>query len=74
MDDGNNHKSGYILDTCSFTLDDLHLLVSAFKNKWNLDCSIHSRNRLYIKANSKNDFINLVKPHFHLTMLYKLNP
>lgn len=73
MDDGDNHRSGYILNTCSFTLNDLNLLKLALKNNWNLDCSIHSRNRLYIKAHSKKDFIDLVKPYFHPTMLYKLN-
>jgi hypothetical protein len=42
------------------------------KDNWDLNTSIHSRNRLYINASSKNKFIELVKPHFHSTMLYKL--
>ncbi len=50
MDDGDNHKSGYILNTYSITLNGLHILKSALKNKLNLYCFIFSRNRFYIKA------------------------
>lgn len=72
MDDGNNHKSGFILNTSGFTLNDVKLLQAALKDNWDLDTSIHSRNRLYINSSSKNKFIELVKPHFHSSMLYKI--
>jgi hypothetical protein len=72
MDDGGGHASGFILNTTSFNLNELDLLVKALKNKFDLDTSIHSRNRIYIKSNSKDRFIQLVKPHFHNSMLYKL--
>jgi hypothetical protein len=73
MDDGNNHQSGYILNTSGFTLDDVKLLQRALNNNWNIETSIHSRNRLYINSSSKDKFIKLVKPHFHSSMLYKLD-
>jgi len=73
MDDGERHKSGFILNTCGFSLNDIQLLQAALKDNWDIDSSIHSRNRLYINSSSKSKFIELVKPHFYSTMLYKLN-
>jgi len=55
-------------------------LVAALKSKFDLDCSIHTRNDrinkpylIYVKANSVNKFVALVKPHMQPSMLYKLN-
>jgi hypothetical protein len=73
MDDGDNHRSGYILNTSGFLLGDLKLLQVALYENWGLFTSIHSRNRLYIKAESRNKFIEIIKPHFHSSMLYKIN-
>lgn len=73
MDDGDNHKSGYILNTSGFTLEDVKLLQVVLYDNWGLQTSIHSRNRLYINSNSKNKFLNLIKPYFHHSMLYKIN-
>ena len=70
--DGDNHKSGYVLNTSGFVLEDVKLLQGVLKDNWDLETSIHSRNRLYIKSSSREKFIELVKPHFHSTMLYKL--
>jgi len=61
MDDGERHKSGFILNTCGFSLNDIQLLQAALKDNWDIDSS------------SKSKFIELVKPHFYSTMLYKLN-
>lgn len=73
MDDGENHASGYTLNTSGFSLDDVKLLQAALYDNWALNTSIHSRNRLYINSSSKSKFIGLVKPHFHSSMLYKIN-
>jgi len=73
MDDGDNHTSGFILNTSGFTLNDVKLLQAALNNNWSLDTSIHSRNRLYINSASKSKFLELVRPHFHSSMLYKIN-
>lgn len=72
MDDGDNHKSGYILNTSGFTLEDVKLLQVVLYDNWGLQISIHSRNRLYINSNSKNKFLNLIKPYLHHSMLYKI--
>lgn len=73
MDDGDNHRSGYILNTSGFTLEDVKVLQLALYENWKLDTSIHSRNRLYINASSRKRFIELIKPHLHNSMLYKIN-
>lgn len=73
MDDGNNHVSGFILNTSGFTLTDIKLLQAALLDNWGLETSVHSRNRIYINSNSKKHFIELIRPHFHSSMLYKLS-
>lgn len=72
MDDGENHKSGYILNTSGFSLNDIKVLQAVLYENWSLETSIHSRNRLYINSNSKKKFIELIKPHIHHSMLYKI--
>lgn len=73
MDDGDNHRSGYIINTSGFTLDDVKVLQTVLHDNWGLEISIHSRNRIYINSKSKSKFIGLIRPHFHNSMLYKLN-
>lgn len=72
MDDGDNHKSGYILNTSGFTLEDVKVLQAVLYDNWELETSIHSRNRLYIRSSSINKFLSLIRPHFHNSMLYKI--
>lgn len=72
MDDGDNHKSGYILNTSGFTLEDVKVLQAVLYDNWELETSIHSRNRLYIRSSSRNKFLSLIRPHFHNSMLYKI--
>lgn len=73
MDDGDNHRSGYIFNTSGFTLEDVKVLQAALNDNWGLETSIHSRNRLYVNSSSKNKLLNLIRPHFHHSMLYKIN-
>lgn len=73
MDDGDNHRSGYIFNTSGFTLEDVKVLQAALNDNWGLETSIHSRNRLYVNSSSKNKFLSLIRPHFHHSMLYKIN-
>lgn len=73
MDDGDNHRSGYVFNTSGFTLEDVKVLQAVFYDNWGLETSIHSRNRLYVNSNSKNKLLSLIRPHFHHSMLYKIN-
>lgn len=71
-DDGENPRSGYILNTCGFSLNDIKVLQAALYDNWQFETSIHNRNRLYINSKSKNRFLDLIRPHFHDSMLYKI--
>lgn len=70
MDDGSPDRSGFVLHTNSFTLEQVKLLISSLKNKFDLNCSIHTRNGklirphlIYIKADSWGIFKSLIEPY-----------
>lgn len=73
MDDGNKTGKGIHLNSNAFSDKDLSLLLLVLKNKFGLDCSMHSRNRIYIKVKSAKIFCDLVEPHIEESMKYKLN-
>ena len=73
MDDGCKLKSGYSIATNCFSNEDLKLFIDFLKSKFNLDCSLHKNNILYIGAKSKDNFTNLIKPYIIDSMLYKLH-
>jgi len=79
MDDGTPDRSGFVFHTDSFTLAEVELLVKALKNKFDLNCSIQTRNDrvnrpyfIYIKADSWIKFKNLIKPYVIPHFKYKL--
>lgn len=79
MDDGQADRSGFIFYTNSFTLAEVQLLVKVLKNKFDLNCSIHTRKDkvikpyfIYIKADSWVKFKNLIEPHIIPHFKYKL--
>lgn len=78
-DDGGADRSGFVFFTNNFTKEDVELLVKVLKEKFRLDCSIHTqRNKvrkpymIYIKANSRERFVNLIKPYVIPHFSYKL--
>lgn len=79
MDDGTPDRSGFYLYTNSFTQEEVQLLASALKNKFDLNCLIHTRNDkvnkphiLYIKADSWEKFKSLIEPYVIPHFSYKL--
>jgi len=75
MSDGCKAKGGFYLSTNSFHYEEVQLLCNALKERFNLDCSVHSQRgqpRLYISANSMPLFRSIVFPYFHSSMMYKL--
>lgn len=59
MDDGTLDRSGFVFHTNSFTLAEVELLAMALKNKFDLNCSIHTRKDrvneaylIYVKGDS----------------------
>lgn len=72
MDDGNYEKYGAKIALCNFCENSLKIFQKFLLDKWNIYTSIHKDKTLYIKAASKNTFINLIKPYIIPSMLYKL--
>jgi LAGLIDADG DNA endonuclease family len=77
MDDGSKMSGdkGVILCTESFTLEENYFLIKILTDKLYLDCNIQessSRIRIYIKKNSIDKLINLVKPNMLPHFYYKL--
>jgi hypothetical protein len=81
MDDGSADRSGFIFYTNNFKLSEVENLVKVLKQKLNLNCTIQSRiskilNKpqylIYIRSNSVNTFLDLVKPFIIPSMEYKL--
>jgi hypothetical protein len=75
MDDGYKSLNGFYLCTESFTLEENKFLVELLRNKFDLQCSVHTHTngyRLYISPVSKDKFILLVKPYLLPIFYYKL--
>ena len=77
MGDGAILNKGLVLCTDSYTLQEVVKLVNVLKIKYDLNCTIqgikNKRPRIYILPGSLPKLINLVKPCFLSSMLYKLH-
>lgn len=76
-DDGCWVKPGVRIAANCFTYSEVELLVKILKNKFNLDCTIQllkpSQNySIYIKGSSIPNLRQIVLPHMHPSMKYKL--
>lgn len=55
------------------------MLIKVLKDKFYLDCTLNlhrkgsDQTRIYIRAKSIPNFIALVTPYFHESMMYKLD-
>lgn len=73
MDDGCKDSSSYKIATNCFSLEELEIIAQFFKEKFGINTSIQtSSHNIYIKADSRDKFTNLVKPYIHKDCLYKL--
>lgn len=80
MDDGakssdRSKGKGFYFHTEGFTPEEVYLLISMLHYKLNIECSAQKHGgklMIYIKTKSMNTFYNLVSPHFHDSMRYKL--
>lgn len=73
MDDGSLSSSGYYIATNSFSVKSVENLQYIFKERYNINTSIHSGNILYIKSESKDLFTKLIQNYVIPTMRYKLH-
>ena len=81
MCDGANMGSGFIFCTDNYTFKEIVDLMNVLRIRYGLQCSINTvysveydntYYRIYIWAESKSDFISIVRPYFISSMLYKL--
>ena len=72
MGDGGKCGKGFHLNTVAFSTLEIELLIKVLKTNFNLNCSMHSRNRIYIPSKDINNFKGLVSPYFCSKFKYKL--
>jgi hypothetical protein len=75
MDDGAYAPSGFYLHTKGFTFNEIYMLAGMLHYKFGLFVNVQSHKNtpvVYITAQSLVRFTNIVKPHFHPQLLYKL--
>lgn len=73
MDDGYKRDQGYSICTNSFNSDDLNIIKSFFKDKFNIEITIHKSNIIYIGAKYYEVFTDIIAPYIHPDCLYKLH-
>lgn len=72
MDDGNISKENVVtIATCNFKLDELEIFRNFLFEKWKIQTSILHNKSIYIKANSRKTFFNIVDPYIIDSMSYK---
>ena len=78
QDDGTFSKINGTVTLCveSFSQSDIESLMAVLKNKFGLECRIEKRSKIHfrivIKKSSLVQLREIVSPHFHNSMLYKL--
>jgi hypothetical protein len=75
MDEGTFKSPGVRITINNFTKEEGERLIEILQIKYSIESSLHknkNRYQLYIKKESMKILIDLVKPYFHPTMLYKL--
>jgi hypothetical protein len=73
MGDGGWTNNGVHFATHSYTESEVQLLKSVLTNRYGFKCSIHSNNRIYIYSSSVPAKVDLVRPYFVESMLYKID-
>lgn len=68
------YSSGITIQTQSFTIKEIVLLINVLIIKFQLECSIHTQEKykvIYIKSKSIKKNFNHLLPYIHPTMIYK---
>ena len=68
------YSSGITIQTQSFTIEEMVLLVNVLIIKFQLECTIHTQgkyNVIYIRSKSVKKNLHFLLPFIHPTMLYK---
>ena len=68
------YRSGITIQTQSFSIKEIVLLINVLIIKFQLECSIRTQEKykvLYIKSKSIKKNLHLLMPYIHPTMIYK---
>ena len=68
------YSSGITIQTQSFTIKEIVLLINVLMIKFQLECSIHTQEKykvIYIKSKSIKKNLHHLIPYIHPTMMYK---
>lgn len=71
MDDGSYSDKKFILSTESFNKLSLERIIKELE-QLGIDAYIRSNQKISIRARSNQNFLNLIQPHIHKSMKYKL--
>lgn len=74
MDDGNVTNYGFELNTQSFKQEEIEFLQKVLHDSFNLKTTWTKSGAIYILSQSREDFINIIKPYIIKSMNYKLIP
>lgn len=81
MDDGSRESktNALYISLCNFTEDENKKFIRFLKTKFGINCSIHFKGSpekkymaIYIQANSRETFKDLIRPYLIPSMLYKI--
>ena len=75
MDDGSKNNCSYCLHTEGFVTEDIEFLRKVLYSKFKINTKIHKnsgKELIYISANSRNRFTELITPYICDSMKYKL--
>ena len=66
------NKTGFHFATNAFSYEEVKLLVSVLQDKFGLNCSIHSRNQIYVWSSFTTQLSNIVRHECEVQWLIKL--
>jgi len=76
MGDGVAKKTGLVLCTDSYSIEDtvrlLNVLITRYRLNSTLRIAIKNQYRIYIQQDSMASLVKIVSPYMHYTMLYKV--
>jgi hypothetical protein len=73
MDDGNLYKGRHLkIATDGFDFSNRKKLQAFLLERFNLKSKIHANGKMRISSKSLNKFFEIVEPHIHSSMLYKV--
>lgn len=73
MDDGNVTNHSFQLNVQSFSIKEKNIIRARLR-QFGIKTTIHKQGQIYILAESKKTFVNLIKPYMLPSMMYKLYP